>query len=286
MPVKNPDVDLNLPLAQWPVFYKDGLPFIYDDDEFFYDKDGNKLGEHSRHSNLGIFLRELLRWQFRKQDCTISYNLTFRASKLVDELAAADASSEGRRYIDITPDVALIRGAAPIDFATYVIGPGNPPPQVVIEIGSPSTFTEDLGRKLRLYAEVVQAREYFTYDPHRKRLWKGARLKGWRMINGVYQELEPDERGWIWSEELESWLAEDGPNLWLYDKDGNRRLQEGEEEKLRADNAEAKLEEEKLRAEQAEAFAQEEKRRADQLESRLRELEERLRKARGETEGE
>ncbi len=297
MRLKQLKVAADKPLSQWPIFYKDGLPFIYDDDELFFDKEGNRLSEHPRHSKLGIRLQSNLSWRYREQNCAISFALTFRAHFSLEEAAAADTGSERRRYIDITPDVAVVKGVQLPDEATYEVGVDGPPPEVVFEIGSPRTFKHDLGRKLRLYAEVVQAKEYFAYDPRARRLWKGPRLKAWRLVEGEYVELPRDERGWVWSEELESWLVEDERMLWLYDEDGNKRLTEAEHEQHRANQEQARANQEQARAEQeqrradqeqaranqAEAFAKEaqsqveqERIRAEQAEARLRELEARL----------
>ena len=41
-------------------------------------------------------------------------------------------------------------------------------------------------------------------------------------------ERPVDQRGWIWSAELESWLVSDGSLLRLYDRDGLMRMTEGE----------------------------------------------------------
>jgi Uma2 family endonuclease len=235
-----------------------------------------------------------------EQVCTITFNLFLRTKLVVKTKTAKDVSRERSRYVAITPDVALVKGVQHPDAATYVLGKDGPPPDVVFEIASPRTFKEDLVTKLQLYPQALHAKEYFAYDPSKEQLWEGPRLKAWRLVEeSHYLELERDARGWVWSEQLESWLVEDGPNLWLYDHKGNRRLtraqQENrkalqeryraeqaemqvEQEMLRAEQAETLAQQEKLRAEQAETLAQQEKLRAEQMAARLRELEARLQK--------
>ncbi len=307
MRLKELKVEAGTPLSQWPIFYKDGLPFIYDDDELFFDERGNRLGEHRRHTNLAIYLQAVLLCLYQNQICTVSFEITFRAYISLAKSAAADAAGEVRRYVDITPDVALVKNVVQPDAATYVVGTDGPPPQVVFEVGSPRTFKQDLTRKLELYAEVVQAKEYIAYDPRAKRLWPGSRLKAWRLVEGRYVELIPDKRGWIWSEELESWLVEDDEYLRLYDEQANQRLTPTESEqhradqeqsradqeqsradqaeaelqaeKIRGDKAQLQVQAEKIRADKAQLQAQQEKLRVEQLEVRLRELEAQLRKA-------
>jgi hypothetical protein len=75
-------------------------------------------------------------------------------------------------------------------------------------------------------------KEYFAYDPNDPQYWrdKSRRLRGWRLSGDQLQELKPDERGWLWSEELDSCLGADGEFLRLYDKPGNMRLTKAETE--------------------------------------------------------
>ncbi len=249
---------LTKPLSEWPVFYKDGLPFIYDDDHLFYDEEGNRLGEHSRHSDLNHALPPVLEWLLDAQNCSITKELTFRASIRLAQAGIVSPGAVRRGYVEVTPDLAVLKGVAPPDTATYHIGSDQPPPSVVFEIGSPSTYQEDLTYKFLVYEQIIRAAEYIAYDPHQPRLWEGSRLKGWRLVNGRYEEMRSNEQGWRWSEELQSWLAENGQHLRLYDAQGNRRLNKAEfqtaradTEKTRADQANARAEEERLKAEQA-----------------------------------
>jgi Uma2 family endonuclease len=74
-------------------------------------------------------------------------------------------------------------------------------PDVIIELLSPSTEHVDLGFKKQLYEQTFRTPEYFCCGPEVER------LLGWRLGQGVYQEIVPDERGWLWSEELQLWLG-------------------------------------------------------------------------------
>lgn len=276
------------PLEEWPVYYKDGLPFIYDDDWLHINEYGEPMSQPKSHSDLAIYLQAVLVWQYRMMLCSVTYEISFRA-----RVRRSGIGTPGRRrsYVEITPDAALVKGVQHDGKPTYRIGPANPAPAIAFEIGSPGTYREDLGRKYRLYAEVLRVQEYIVYDPHEKRLWQGPRLRGWRLVKGHYVALERDKRGWVWSEELESYLVEDGPTLRLYDAEGNRRLTEGEDhkqraeqEQQRADHAVSRAEQEQQRAEQAESQVEQERRRADQLAARLQALEAQLRKLNPEAE--
>jgi Uma2 family endonuclease len=95
-------------------------------------------------------------------------------------------------------------------------------PDVIIELLSPSTAQEDLGRKKELYERTFRTAEYFCYDPDEERLW------GWRLSESGYVALDSDENGRLWSGQLDARLGTwDGdyqktPVRWLrlFDTDG------------------------------------------------------------------
>jgi hypothetical protein len=98
---------------------------------------------------------------------------------------------------------------------------------------------------------------------------------GWRVTANGYTPIEPDERGWLWSEQLGMWLGSwhgiylGEEHTWprLYHPDG--RLVLLPEEAARSD------------AEQQRQRAEQERQRAETLEARLAELEAELRRLRG-----
>jgi hypothetical protein len=82
-------------------------------------------------------------------------------------------------------------------------------------------------KKLRLYG-LIGPREYFAFDPHAKRVWPKSiktRLLGWQYNkDGQAVPILPDERGWLWSNVLESWFVPDDLQLRLHDRSGQMRL--------------------------------------------------------------
>lgn len=74
-------------------------------------------------------------------------------------------------------------------------------PNLIIELSPPSTPEVDLGPKKTLYEQTFHTPEYFCYNPD------GAQLLGWRLTASRYIELEPNEQGWLWSEEMGLWLG-------------------------------------------------------------------------------
>ncbi|MCS6923834.1 MAG: Uma2 family endonuclease [Fimbriimonadales bacterium] len=128
-------------------------------------------------------------------------------------------------------------------------------PDLIVEIVSPRTKQKDLTDNMQIYAKVFRTPEYVWYDQ------ATGELKGYRLVEGEYQEIPPDERGWIRSHVLDAyWGVWEG--VWhgryyrwlrLYDLQGQlvptaeeRERQRAEQERQRAEQAEAELE--RLRA--------------------------------------
>ncbi len=74
-------------------------------------------------------------------------------------------------------------------------------PNLIIELSSPSTFDIDLGPKKELYEQTFHTPEYYCYNPD------DSQLLGWRLTASRYICLEPNEQGWLWSEEMDLWLG-------------------------------------------------------------------------------
>ena len=110
-------------------------------------------------------------------------------------------------------------------------------PDVIIELLSHSTATEDRTTKKAIYEKTFRTPEYFLYDPETRS------LEGWRLAGRTYQRIQPDERGWLWSEELGLWLGtwegeylgEDATWLRFYDSEGRLVLLAAEGERGRAE---------------------------------------------------
>ncbi len=140
-------------------------------------------------------------------------------------------------------------------------------PDVIVELMSPSTTKVDLGVKKDLYDQVFKTQNYFVYNP-----FDATSLLGWHRSN-AYQEIAPDERGWLWCEKLGLWLGTwqgtiDRETMnWLrfYDSTGGLVLLPEEVAQQNAEIAQQKAEAEFQRAE---AGSQ----RVERLAARLREL--------------
>lgn len=153
-------------------------------------------------------------------------------------------------------------------------------PDVIFEFLSKTTEREDFGVKKRLYEQVFHTAEYFCIAPEVER------LLGWRLSRKGYVAIKPDQRGWLWSEELGLWLgawkgmvmglAEEHTWVRFYDRDGAlvRLPEEAERERAEIEREQKEAALEGLAAERT---------RADDLAARLAALEAELSQLRGNT---
>lgn len=121
-------------------------------------------------------------------------------------------------------------------------------PDLIFELISPKTARKDREENKELYAKVFRTPEYFWYDPDEDE------LKGFRLNGTQYQPIEPNERGWLWSQELGAYVAVwDGvylnrPDRWVrfYRADGTlvpTVAEELEQERQRAERLAQRLRE-------------------------------------------
>jgi Uma2 family endonuclease len=156
----------------------------------------------------------------------------------------------------------------------WVVDENDRLPDVIVELLSPTTEKEDKTTKKDIYEQVFRTAEYFWYNPDTKE------LAGWRLVNGKYESIGPDENGRLWSEQLGLWLGtwegffQEKHATWLrfFDSGGNPVLTKAEFESVRAEAEKRRADEEIERAKKERQRAEEEKQRADILEAELKKL--------------
>ncbi|MDJ1183292.1 Uma2 family endonuclease [Roseofilum casamattae] len=138
-------------------------------------------------------------------------------------------------------------------------------PNVIVELMSKSTAHIDRNQKKTLYEQTFKTNDYFVYNPFDRNS-----LQGWHLgSQGKYEEIIPNDRGWLWCASLELWLGvwdgeltkENAPWLRFYDPQDNLVLLPKEEAELERD-----------RAENAEEVVREQAREIEQLQERLRQM--------------
>lgn len=147
-------------------------------------------------------------WHFGNAALLVTSYVAARGGRLDDYYIGANMfvyySSQQVRNRDYKgPDVFIVKGVdgTRTRRSWIVWEEGGRYPDVIFELLSPSTESEDLGRKKLLYERVFHTQECFCITPEVER------LLGWRLIEGEYAPIEPDARGWLWSKELGLWLG-------------------------------------------------------------------------------
>lgn len=225
------------------------------------EQDGVPLESHY-HVLQADLLAELIYYLFGERDdyfCGRNMFIYFSLEQAQEILEYVQGERESVRYKGPDLFVALGVDGKKRRKSWLVWEENDKFPDLIVEIVSPSTKEKDLSDNLELYAKVFRTREYFWYDE------EAGEWAGYRLVGDNYVPIEPNERGWRWSEVLGAWFGvSDAPYrgwryrwLRLYDREG-RLIPTGEE-----------------RAEQ-------ERQQREQLERRLAALEAELKKLRGE----
>ena len=91
---------------------------------------------------------------------------------------------EGNPRVSVAPDVFVVFGVEDRMRMNYKVWEEGKGPDFVLEVASPSTWREDVGRKRGVYAGLG-VKEYWLYDPLGEHL-KPA-LQGNRLVDGEYE---------------------------------------------------------------------------------------------------
>lgn len=196
-----------------------------------HDIEGAELTQSVEHYLAIQYLIAVLQWIFSGQKVGVISNVNFYKTNNGHEKP-------------VSPDVAVVDGLElkernPEEIKSLYVGEDSPPPRVAFEIASTATWQEDLQKKPAKYYHMG-VKEYFIYDPNPRAIWTGQwrkynQLVGWRRNDELNQFdlIEKDEAGRLWSEELASWLIIQPEGLRLYTAEGQLRLTEAEDLKLR-----------------------------------------------------
>lgn len=273
---------MNTPL-RWPQ-----MPERVKSNEIHYpETDGKPMAESDLHRDMMLYLIRLLQRFFAGQPVYVSGNLLVYYEP-------------GNRYKSVAPDYFVVRGIEPRLRKTYKIWEEGKAPEVVFEVTSHSTQNEDLGQKMRLYAQLG-VQEYYLYDPTADYLHPSLRAfvlqgGGYVPMTPAREEVDlgdlalvpgPTEPPEFISAVLGLRIMLDEANqLQFYDLRDGRRLLSDEEARqtaeAAAESALRQAEQEAQRAEQEAQRAEQEAQRAEQAEAENARLRAELAKLRGE----
>ncbi len=87
-------------------------------------------------------------------------------------------------------------------------------PNVIVEVLSDKTTATDRGLKKEIYQDIWRTPDYFWFDP------VSLEFKGFHLLDGRYQELQANEAGWLWSQQLQLYLGIYQSKLRFFTPDG------------------------------------------------------------------
>jgi len=133
------------------------------------------MAETDRHRLLMIYLLIALEEFFRKEPSIYVSGNIFIYYR-----------DESKVRKSISPDIFVARGVKKKDRRIYNLDVERKAPEVIIELTSAETKTEDLGNKRVIYASLG-VKEYFLYDPYNETMQPA--LRGFRLENGDYMPI-------------------------------------------------------------------------------------------------
>lgn len=209
--------------------------------------------ESDLHRDQIDLLIRLLRWFWRdRQDYYVSGNTTIYYSP-----------SQRKTHKFRGPDFFVVLGVPNYPRRSWAIWEEDGKyPHVIVELLSNSTARTDRGLKKTLYQDTFRTPDYFWFHPDT------LEFQGFHLVEGHYESLEPNEQGWLWSEQLGLYLGVLHRQLRFFTPEGELIPSPEEVAEAEAQRAEAEAQRAEAEAHRAEA----ERRRNEQLEAKLREL--------------
>ncbi|NER47336.1 MAG: Uma2 family endonuclease [Symploca sp. SIO1A3] len=192
--------------------------------------------ESDLHRDQIDLLIRLLRWFWQqKQDFYVSGNVTIYYSP--QQLKSEDFRG---------PDFFVVLNTENKPRKSWVVWEENGKyPNVIIELLSDSTASTDRGLKKQIYQDIFRTPEYFWFDP------QTLEFMGFELVRGTYRQLPANDRGWLWSEQLELYLGIYEQKLRFFTSEGElvptpeeaaiEQQQRAQQEQQRADQAETLL---------------------------------------------
>lgn len=192
--------------------------------------------ESDLHRDQIDLLIRLLRWWWQqRQDFYVSGNLTIYYSP-------QQRKSEDFRG----PDFFVVMNTEDKPRKSWVLWDEDGKyPNIIVELLSNSTAQTDRGLKKQIYQDTFRTPEYFWFDP------ESLEFQGFELLRGTYRQLQPNEQGWLWSEQLELYLGIHEKKLRFFTGEGQlvptpeeaaiEEQKRANQEQQRAEEAEALL---------------------------------------------
>jgi len=216
--------------------------------------------ETSLHFTQLALLVAMLDWWWRdREDYFIGANLTIYFSR--EQMKNRDFRG---------PDFFLVKNVQKSPRNSWVVWEeGGKYPDIIIELLSDSTEEIDREIKLELYQERFRTPEYFWFSPFT------LEFVGWRLVDGIYQLIQPNKEGRLWSAVLDLYLGVEERKLRYFTPQGEKVASPEEDALINMKLVEmrtAQMEQETQRANRETQRANQEAQRAERLAAKLRAL--------------
>jgi Uma2 family endonuclease len=163
------------------------------------------------------------------------------------------------------PDFFVVLGTERKSRSSWVVWEeGGQYPNVIVEVLSKKTAATDRGLKKQIYQDIFRTPEYFWFDP------VSLEFKGFELLRGHYQDLQPDGNGRLWSQELGLFLGVQDQQLRFITAEGQLVPTPAEAALVTQQQAEAAQQQAEAAQQQAEAAQQQ----AEALAAQLRRYQE------------
>ena len=205
--------------------------------DYLPESDGEPMAETDVHRKQMIGLLDALDDYFRSApNVYVTGNIFLYPTREMEETRTP-----------VSPDIFVVKGVAKAERRVYDMEKEEKGPDLVIELTSRHTATEDLGNKRVIYARLG-VREYFVFDPLQET--SSISLRGFRLEAGEYVPMVGAR---LHSQVLGMDLVVEHGQLRLYDSKTGMRLLNHQESEAARRAAEAKAAEEAGARQQAEA---------------------------------
>jgi Uma2 family endonuclease len=241
-------------------------------EEFLHPEEGYHLPNSTFHDRIAGDIKDILTRRYANDRTTA----VFRDLIIRWEIA---------NFKDHCPDTCVVFGVQNKELVRteFLVNSEGTRPSLVVEVVSPRYRKEDREIKVQQYARAG-VQEYIIFDRRRQRGQMLDEVLGYRLVDGTYVPITPDEEGRIMCETVGLWMGLHDGEVVMVDAQTQERLlraQELEQWAIQAQQQAFEAQQQASQAEQRASQAEEEKaqaeQRASQAEQRAAQLAEFLR---------
>ncbi|NET39036.1 MAG: Uma2 family endonuclease [Cyanothece sp. SIO1E1] len=113
------------------------------------------------------------------------------------------------------PDFFVVLGTEPKPRKSWTVWEeGGKYPNVIVELLSEFTADKDRGEKKEIYQDIFRTPDYFWFNPN------DLEFRGLHLVDGKYEDLQPNNQGWLWSQQLRLYLGVREQQLRFFTSEG------------------------------------------------------------------